>query len=204
MEKQNTRQAILDAAEAEFLEKGFHGTKTTSIAKRAGVTHAMLHYYFSTKENIFEMFIEQKMQIVRNIVFPAFMTEGKSVIERIKLVIDQQFEYIRTYPYLPKFMINEIFSNPERFRKLLSNIISSEKEALERFNEDIRLEVEQGLIRPIMLHDLIFNILSLNVLTFIIAPVAAGIFSGSGVDSEELINSRKEEIINTITRRLTL
>lgn len=49
-ESVNTEQAILKAAEKEFLKKGFSGSKTTEIAKAAGVTHAMLHYYFRTKK----------------------------------------------------------------------------------------------------------------------------------------------------------
>ena len=46
---QNTEQAILAAAKQEFLLKGYDGARTTSIAEKAGVTHAMLHYYFRTK-----------------------------------------------------------------------------------------------------------------------------------------------------------
>ena len=42
----NKEQAILEAAEREFIAKGFAGARTTSIAEAAGVTHAMLHYYF--------------------------------------------------------------------------------------------------------------------------------------------------------------
>lgn len=45
----NKEQAILEAAEREFIVKGFAGARTTSIAEAAGVTHAMLHYYFRTK-----------------------------------------------------------------------------------------------------------------------------------------------------------
>ena len=52
--KKNTEQDILKAAENEFLDKGFVGAKTTEIARLAGVNHAMLHYYFRTKE-IFSM-----------------------------------------------------------------------------------------------------------------------------------------------------
>ena len=40
----NREQAILEAAEREFLAKGFAGARTTSIAEAAGVTHALLHY----------------------------------------------------------------------------------------------------------------------------------------------------------------
>ena len=56
----NTEQSILKAAEKEFLKKGFSGSKTTEIAKEAGVTHAMLHYYFRTKENLFNKVFEEK------------------------------------------------------------------------------------------------------------------------------------------------
>jgi AcrR family transcriptional regulator len=49
----NTEQIILEAAEAEFLEKGYDSAKTVAIAKRAGVSHSTLHYYFRTKNNCF-------------------------------------------------------------------------------------------------------------------------------------------------------
>ena len=45
---------ILEAAEDEFITKGYNGAKTTEIAKKAGVTHAMLHYYYRTTENLFQ------------------------------------------------------------------------------------------------------------------------------------------------------
>ena len=49
----DTEVRILQAAEKEFLEKGYAGAKTTDIAAAAGVTHAMLHYYFRTKDKLF-------------------------------------------------------------------------------------------------------------------------------------------------------
>lgn len=53
-DKQTKEQEILKAAEQEFLTKGYDGARTTSIAQAAGVTHAMLHYYFRTKEQLFD------------------------------------------------------------------------------------------------------------------------------------------------------
>ena len=47
----NKEQAILEAAEREFIVKGFAGARTTSIAEAAGVTHAMLHYYSGRRNN---------------------------------------------------------------------------------------------------------------------------------------------------------
>ncbi|MBP9993130.1 MAG: helix-turn-helix transcriptional regulator, partial [Bacteroidales bacterium] len=53
MQTNNKETEILKAAEELFAEKGFIGATTTLIASKAGVTHAMLHYYFRTKEHIF-------------------------------------------------------------------------------------------------------------------------------------------------------
>ncbi len=50
--KENKENEILEAAEKLFAEKGFKGATTTLIAAEAGVTHAMLHYYFRTKDQI--------------------------------------------------------------------------------------------------------------------------------------------------------
>lgn len=65
-------QAILEAAEREFLDKGFAGARTTSIAKAAGVTHAMLHYYFRTKEQLFERILDEKTRLMSQSVLTAF------------------------------------------------------------------------------------------------------------------------------------
>ena len=68
----NKEQAILEAAEREFIVKGFAGARTTSIAEAAGVTHAMLHYYFRTKEQLFERILDEKMRLMGESVLAAF------------------------------------------------------------------------------------------------------------------------------------
>ncbi len=60
MKENDTEERILKAAETEFFTKGFDGARTTSIAERAGVTHAMLHYYFRSKALLFERVVNQR------------------------------------------------------------------------------------------------------------------------------------------------
>lgn len=72
MKTKDTESEILKAAEQEFMLKGFDGTKTTSIAHAAGVTHAMLHYYFRTKEQLFERILTEKVQLMSESVLAAF------------------------------------------------------------------------------------------------------------------------------------
>jgi TetR/AcrR family transcriptional regulator len=69
---QSKEEAILQAAEHEFFTRGYDGARTTSIAKAAGVTHAMLHYYFKTKENLFEKIVGGKIKTIGNLFLVAF------------------------------------------------------------------------------------------------------------------------------------
>ena len=53
---------ILETAEQLFLEKGFAMTSTTEIAKKIGCNQALIHYYFRTKENLFNLIFEKKFR----------------------------------------------------------------------------------------------------------------------------------------------
>jgi AcrR family transcriptional regulator len=46
------RQLLLDAAEELFIQKGPDGTGLQAIAKRAGVSHALITHYFGTYEHL--------------------------------------------------------------------------------------------------------------------------------------------------------
>jgi TetR/AcrR family transcriptional regulator len=52
-----TRLAILDAAEAIFVEKGFAAASMSDVARRAAVTKSLIHHHFGSKE---ELWVEIK------------------------------------------------------------------------------------------------------------------------------------------------
>lgn len=56
-----TRQSIVDAALAEFLEKGFANTTIESVAKRAGVAKGLIYRYFIAKEALFSAVVQQEI-----------------------------------------------------------------------------------------------------------------------------------------------
>ena len=99
-ETSNTEQSILKAAEKEFLKKGFSGSKTTEIAKEAGVTHAMLHYYFRTKENLFNKVFEEKAKQLAD-TFLSRVDESLPFLEKIKCFIEAHFDLLTANPELP-------------------------------------------------------------------------------------------------------
>ena len=199
----NKEQAILAAAKEEFLNKGYDGARTTSIARNAGVTHAMLHYYFKTKEQLFERIFHETMGMLVEGILEVFTQTEKPFKERMAEALDIHFEVIRQNPRLPLFMIREVASRPERFA-VIKNIISSfAGNLLITLQQDINQAVDQGDISPIDAPTLLLDIVSLNVFPFIAKPVFEAA-TGQDLNPESIFwEQRKQENIEIIMRRLT-
>ena len=106
--EQNTEQIILEAAEAEFLEKGYNGAKMLSIARRAGVAHSMLHYYYRSKENLFQAVVLRK---TREMVpmFKDVFEEDLPFEETLNRMREARDRYIFSQsPQMPYFLLSEI------------------------------------------------------------------------------------------------
>ncbi|MBU3703086.1 MAG: TetR family transcriptional regulator [Ilumatobacteraceae bacterium] len=76
MEVRNaTIERIMDVARKEFLEKGYQGARMQAIADSAGINKASLHYYFDSKDKLFEAIFEEAMQKVLPIMLKALIEE---------------------------------------------------------------------------------------------------------------------------------
>ncbi len=199
----NKEQAILAAAKEEFFDKGYDGARTTSIARNAGVTHAMLHYYFKTKEQLFERIFQETMGMLVKDILEVFTQTEKPFKERMAEALDIHFEVIRQNPRLPLFMIREVASRPERFA-IIKNVISTfAGNLLITMQHDIDQAVSNGEIGKIDATTLLLDMISLNVFPFIVKPVFE---AATGLDlnaDSRFWELRKQENIEIIMRRLT-
>lgn len=200
----NTEQLILSTAEKIFMEKGYAATRTTEIAKAAGVNHAMLHYYFRTKENLFNRIFEEKANLLLNFFLLSF-EDDIPFLDKIKRAIEFHFDYIAQNPNLPTFVIREVLSDESKRELIVANISPHLKEALRRMQRDIDKEAEKGVIRSIDAFSLLINIVSLNVFSF----VSSRIFFVDKQDkasrtSEAYLLKRKRTIVSTIINSLKI
>jgi AcrR family transcriptional regulator len=69
-----TRERILEAARAEFAERGYDKTSVRGIAKAAGVDPALVHHYFGTKDEVFAAAIELSFEPA--LIIPAIVGES--------------------------------------------------------------------------------------------------------------------------------
>ena len=201
-ERQSKEQQILASAEQEFLTKGYDGARTTSIAQAAGVTHAMLHYYFRTKEQLFERIVDEKFETMSHSMFAIMGDPSLPIVERIKGGIEVHFDFIAANPLLPRFVINEIISRPERYKLLYKRVGA----VIDNVYCDLQFEIdrsaERGEIEWVDVKMLFISILSLNIFTFLAYPFMEPLMGELMADREGFLAVRKAENIETILRRI--
>ena len=201
-EKQSKEQQILAAAEQEFLTRGYDGARTTSIAQAAGVTHAMLHYYFRTKEQLFERIVDEKFETMSHSMFAIMGDPSLPIVERIKGGIEAHFDFVAQNPLLPRFVINEIISRPERYDVLYKRVGAIIDNVYRGLQSEINRSAERGEIERVEIKMLFISIMSLNIFTFLAYPFMEPLMGELMVNRERFLAERKAENIETILRRI--
>ena len=198
---QSKEYLILEAAEQEFLKKGYDGARTSSIAKAAGVTHAMLHYYFRTKEQLFERIIDKKMEEIVPLMTHLFGNSDLPLVKRIEEAVSIHFDFVMANPDLPKFLINEVLPNRERcelFRSKIENVLY----LVDNLQREVNEAAARGEVEQFNVLLLFQSILSLNIFPSVMANMIENLLGDNGQSMKEVLAQRKAENIELIMRRI--
>ena len=191
----NIEKRILWVAERLFLEKGFSGTSTTEIAKAVGCNQALIHYYFRTKEKLFwDVFSPKVEQVVEYLDAP--LDESVDFFERIRNVIDFYFGILELDERLAPFIVNELIMNPGRWDKFRDRYLRNESRssAFKRFETMVQEEIDAGRIRPMRAIDLLMNIMSLTISSFIVAPKGFAMGECDSNLRKSYLDMRREDV----------
>lgn len=201
-EPKNKEQAIMEAAEELFLDMGYNQATTTLIAKRAGVTHAMLHYYFRTKEHVFLKVLEKILgELMQS--FRPVMSRDEPFWETLEKGISTHFDFLAAHPRFVPFLYDTMIHNPELIDRMKENFLPVMERVFKFHVGRIREEIASGRICRIDPVQLMADIVTLNLSTFLLVPVAGKL---TGVTPDALDNpfleARKAEIIALVRYRL--
>lgn len=189
---------ILKVAERLFMERGFALTSTVDIAKEVGCNQALVHYYYRSKEKLFEKVFNEKAKLfIQALLSPA--PKGLTLEETLRQRIEAHFNILENSPNLPFLLINELITNPHRVNILKQNLYNISPDAFGVLQSILDKEHAAGNIRKIDAWQLIVNVVSLNVFTFLSLPIVIEIFDLQEIENrKKYIKERKEEIVRTI------
>ncbi len=191
---QNTEQNILSAAKKVFQLKGMDGARMQEIANEAGINKALLHYYFRSKQMLFDAVFKAAFEMIAP-QLGEILNDDSSIEDKIKNFTYNYISFIIQHPYLPNFIIQEINRNPEFIMQMKQNPGFPN---LKKFKSQIDDEVKCGKIKPIKAEQLFINILSLNVFPFIGKPLIKTIGDIDDNQFKQLIEERKTHVANFI------
>lgn len=201
-ESRSTEERILEAAVQEFMTKGYAGARTTAIAEAAGVTHAMLHYYFRTKDKLFDRIIESKIGTLRDIMLASLGDPTIPLFDKIKSAIETHQDFIAANPELPRFMINEVLNRPDRMPKVIERLKHHTPLVVESLQRQIDEYADRGLCRRVEAGMLMLDIVSLNIFPFSARLMVNALLGGMMENPQAFVEARKKENLETIMRKL--
>jgi AcrR family transcriptional regulator len=197
---QDTEGQILDAAKNVFQKKGMDGARMQEIADEAGINKAMLHYYYRSKQLLFEAVFSSAFSLLAP-QLNKILNDDSSIEEKVKNFTHNYISFIIKHPYLPNFIIQELNRNPKFFEKIQQNAAFP---TLEKFKNQVNEEVEKGILKPINGEQLFINIISLNIFPFVATPLIKGFLKIDDKGFKQLMEQRKtavsEFIINSIKK----
>ena len=183
--KDNTRDKILSAAKLVFQSKGMAGARMQDIADEAGINKALLHYYFSNKEKLFDVIFKEAFSRFFPKINAAIEANG-SLQDKIRFFCREYIDLLLENPFLPLFVLYELNNQPGRFVKKMWN---NRELPFHRFSVQIREEIKKKNIRAVNPADLFINMLSMLVFPFVAKPLW---MAASGMD-EKAFRSFMEE-----------
>ncbi len=193
-----TEYVILDAARKVFLENGYDGTTMQMIATEAGINKALLHYYYRSKDRLFEaIFLEAFSKMIPNLM--KIFISDLDFNQKIRAFVDAYITALMQYPQIPLFILHELHRNPGR----IIDLVKSTGLNPEFFFKAVTDEAAQGNIIVIDPRQLIVNMLALCIFPFAARPMIQGfIFHNDEKAFDQFLKERKAVVADFIIKAL--
>mgnify|MGYP003289376133 CR=1 FL=1 len=163
---------IIEAAKRVFVRKGYEAATMSDVAAEVGIGRTALHYYYRTKEILFDAIFGQLLSsLLPNI--DRVLDEKSTMLEKMPVIVDLYMGIVRANPMFPNFVVGELNRDPER---LFQTVLKDPKkiQPILRLRRQIEEEMDKGLLRKMPVIDLVSTLVSLVVFPLLIRkPLAA-------------------------------
>lgn len=189
---------ILDGARKVFIRKGFAGARMQEISEEAGINKALLHYYFRSKDRLFEAVFGETMEnMLQSINW--MLNDNMPFEEKIRNITRIYIETIWKNPFIPGFIIHELTQDPDRLVSIFKKVNPDSSV----FFKQVSDEIESGNIRPVDPRHLFVNIIALCIYPIAAQPILkAVLFDNDDLQFRNFIEDRKIEVADFILNSL--
>ena len=190
----STEEKILAAAKQVFMENGLDGARMQDIADKAGINKALLHYYFRSKDKLFErIFMEEAQKFMPRVT--EIMLSDIPLFEKIERFMGEYIDTLTQNPMLANFILNEIHRNP---KEMMTKIWGNQRAPVDKVDEHIAKLVKKGEIRPIKGYELMVNMVSLCIFPFLAKPMVQWVTKTNEEEFIKMMQQRKKTVVQFV------
>jgi AcrR family transcriptional regulator len=131
------RAKLLDTALALFARQGIVDTTLGAIAREAGFTPAMVHYYFKTRDQLLDVLIDERFLPLRTAIGGTFEANPDDPVAAITQLARRFVEVAVEHPWFPALWVREVISDGGLLRQRMHERFghASHKASLERIEQ---------------------------------------------------------------------
>jgi len=198
---EESRAAILKAAEKEFAEHGVAGARTDEIARAAKVNKALLYYYFQDKESLYGAVLENAFAGLREQVFRALDGDRKPS-EKLIEYVNVYFDFLTAHPKYPSLMQREMMRAREGQSKHMDRIVTTHmRPVFAKISGVLQEGIAQGEFRKVDPLHFVPSMVAMIVFYFSSAPVIRRMVDFDPLQPER-IAERKAAVLDFISAAL--
>lgn len=199
-EKQkDTEQLILCAARKVFIEKGLDGARMQEIADEADINKALLHYYFRSKEKLFEMIFQEELGKFFPKMVSLMSSPELGLEDKIRAFIENYTSVFLKNPFLPSFILRELHRDPENLKQFFVKSgfdLNNVRFIINGLSNQLGISYDEA--RHFMI-----NMVSLCIFPFAGRPLIEKIlFSEDKEEYNRFLNERKEVVTKYVISSL--
>ena len=158
---QSTRTTILEAALAEFAERGFEAASIRSIAERTGFQHPLITYHYPSKDLLWQAVAEDTFERIRREWDASASEEGDlTPLERLRIEYHALFRHTSRFPEFHRFMRQEAATNNPRLQWVAENVLTP---LIDRLLPQIKAAQANGQLPP--LEPILFHYMMVSLTT---------------------------------------
>jgi TetR/AcrR family transcriptional regulator len=197
-----TESRILVAALATFARKGKDGARTQEIADAAGINKAMLHYYFRSKDRLYEAVFAYVFGRLSDTVGPG-LRQATDFHSALDSFVEGYLRFVAENLDVMRFLVNENLSGGERLGMQIRSTLESDEPTVPRLMfRHIAEAVRRGEIRPVDPLQVLLSLLSECIFPFILLPTLGQIRPEITVDRAAFLSERRVHVVELMYRGL--
>lgn len=177
------RERLLDAALARFVAQGIAATPLRDVAQAAGVTPALVHYYFGSKDKLLAAVLQERLLPVVGEMAMAIAGEAQG--DLLSRFVAGMYAVVERHPWLPSLWVREILSEGGALREFMLAHVAPQLP--QKLAQHFAAEQKAGRLNPDLDPRLtVVSLIGLTMFPLAGRPIWSRIFDAGDIDTKRM------------------